>query len=263
MAEMDRAIRTSESNIIDIINQGRTVSGIILAAGASSRLGVDKLWEDLDGHPLLAWSIRVFAESPLIDRVIVATRPAAITRVQELIGTMQIQAQLVQGGAERQDSVRAGLDAAADAEWVVVHDGARPFVTREILERGLAESHVTGAAIAAIPMVDTVKIVDQGKIVGTPDRQTLWAAQTPQIFRREILLEAHRRASQTATDDAALVEALGIPVRVFMGAYSNIKITTDVDLQLARLIAAQHSDPTMRATTTLASVSPQLEREQS
>jgi 2-C-methyl-D-erythritol 4-phosphate cytidylyltransferase len=264
MAAMDqRSIHTTDASRIDIISNRAAVAGIILAAGASTRLGVDKLWEDLGGRPLLAWSIQVFADSPIIDQIVVVTRAETTTRVRELLDAMQLTdaVQLATGGAERQDSVRAGLQAVADAKWVVVHDAARPFVTDEIIERGLAESRTTGAAIAAVPVVDTVKIVDYGTIMGTPDRQTLWAAQTPQIFRRELLWEAHQRASHTATDDAALVEAIGTPVRVFMGAYRNLKVTTDVDLQLARLLAAQPTAAPSTLASHMNSESPRPERE--
>jgi len=216
-----------------------SVVGIILAGGASSRLGVDKLWEDLGGRPVLAWSIAAMIESPLINRLVVVVRPHIADRVEQLLSAATIPSQVVAGGTERQDSVRAGLVASQRCAWVVVHDGARPFLTPDMIERGLVTAQQTGSAIAAVPLVDTVKVVEEDRIVATPDRRALWAAQTPQVFRRDILQAAHDEATAAATDDAALVEAFGRPVRVFMGAYGNIKITTSVDLQVARVLASQ------------------------
>jgi len=216
-----------------------SVAGIILAGGASSRLGVDKLWEDLGGRPVLAWSIAAMIDSPFIDRIIVVVRPGIADRVEQLLSATRVPKLIVAGGAERQDSVRLGLAASEGCDWLVIHDGARPFLSPEMIERGLVAAREAGAAIAAVPVVDTVKVVEGDHVVATPDRRSLWAAQTPQVFRREILQAAHDQATAAATDDAALVEALGRPVQVFMGAYGNIKITTSVDLQLARVLASQ------------------------
>jgi 2-C-methyl-D-erythritol 4-phosphate cytidylyltransferase len=135
------------------------------------------------------------------------------------------------------------LEAVSGCEWVMIHDGARPFVTPELIERGLEAASATGAAIAAVPVVDTIKMVEGERIVSTPDRQILWAAQTPQVFRASLLREAHLQSTADATDDAALVEAMGVEVRVFTGAYGNIKVTTAVDLQLANLLAQQMTAP--------------------
>ena len=127
---------------------------------------------------------------------------------------------VVAGGETRQDSVRAGLDAAEDAAIVAIHDAARPLVTPELIERGVAIARETGAALCAIPSRDTVKQVDGDPPVvrATPDRAHMWLAQTPQVFDRALLLDAHARATSTATDDAALVEAAGHAVRVYEGA---------------------------------------------
>jgi 2-C-methyl-D-erythritol 4-phosphate cytidylyltransferase len=215
------------------------VAAIILAAGSSTRMSHDKLWADLGGVPLVARAIQVFASSSCIDELVVVVRAGQETPMRELVARLGVAANVVVGGAERQDSVRAGLDATEDAEWVLIHDAARPLVTPDLVERGLDEARKTGAAIAAVPAVDTIKVVEEGCIVGTPDRGTLWHAQTPQVFRRSVLLAAHEAAGATTTDDAALVEAAGVPVRVFPGAYSNLKVTTDGDLIVARALAAR------------------------
>ena len=214
-------------------NLSPPTAGIILAAGSSSRMGFDKMWATLAGQPVVAWSIRVFAASPVVSQLVVATAPGAEDRMRRLLDTLRIEAQVVTGGERRQDSVRAALDVCADVTWVLVHDAARPLLTPDLLERGLAEAHETGAAIAAVPMTDTIKVVQDHRITDTPLRDALWAAQTPQVFRRALLHEAHQYASGAVSDDAALVEALGVAVKVYPGAYGNIKITTPVDLQVA------------------------------
>ncbi|MBM2809573.1 MAG: 2-C-methyl-D-erythritol 4-phosphate cytidylyltransferase [Chloroflexi bacterium] len=214
-----------------------TVAGVIVAAGNSSRLGSDKIWVELDGEPVLGWSVRQFHDADVVDRLVVVVAAAAVARARHLARAMGIEAVVVQGGERRRDSVLAGLDAAGDAEWVVIHDGARPFVSCELIESGLAAARETGAAIAALPVVDTIKAVENGRVAGSPPRSALWAAQTPQVFRRSLLLEAHSRIKGDATDDATLVETLGVEVRVFPGAHGNIKITIAEDLELAELMA--------------------------
>jgi len=140
------------------------------------------------------------------------------------------------GGERRQDSVAEGLKRLEDCEWVVVHDGARPCLTPELIEKGLAEAKETGAAIAAVPVKDTIKEVEGGFVKLTPGRETLWAAQTPQVFRFELLAQAHEKISDEVSDDALMVEKLGHRVRVYPGSYTNVKVTTPEDLELAEII---------------------------
>ncbi|HZT05552.1 MAG TPA: 2-C-methyl-D-erythritol 4-phosphate cytidylyltransferase [Chloroflexota bacterium] len=222
-------------------NREGPVAGIVLAGGSSVRMGADKLWEALGDRPVIEWSIRAFAGCSSVDVIVVVSASGSERRMNDLVAVAAPGARVVKGGAERQDSVRAGLDACPEATWVVVHDGARPLVTCEMIERGLAAAVPTGAAIAAVPVVDTIKLVEGDVIRGTPPREALWAAQTPQVFRRLLLLEAHDRATGVVSDDAALVEALGVAVRVFPGAYGNIKITTPVDLRIAESLLAASS----------------------
>jgi 2-C-methyl-D-erythritol 4-phosphate cytidylyltransferase len=147
---------------------------------------------------------------------------------------------VVPGGARRQDSVRNGLDALGPCDWVAVHDAARPFATRDLLLRTLDAAQPTGAAVAAVPVKDTIKRVRDGAVLQTLPRAELWAVQTPQVFRADLLARAHH-ATDDATDDAALVERLGIQVRVAQGAYDNIKITTPDDLALAAWLLDQRA----------------------
>ena len=146
-------------------------------------------------------------------------------------------AEVCPGGARRQDSVARGLEKLKDCDWVVIHDGARPCVTPQLIELGLAEARKTGSAIAAVPVTDTIKTVGPDKLVtDTPQRSNLWSVQTPQIFRFDIIQAAYTKIQEDVTDDASLVEKMGFRVKAFMGAYENIKITNPQDLATAEWI---------------------------
>jgi 2-C-methyl-D-erythritol 4-phosphate cytidylyltransferase len=146
------------------------------------------------------------------------------------------------GGRRRQDSVVAGISRLTDCEWVVVHDGARPLVSEELISRGLSAAQATGAAAAAVPVTDTIKIAGDDMLVReTPPRRGLWAVQTPQVFRLDTITNAYRdRGDGEVTDDAAAVEQSGHRVKLYMGAYDNIKITTPSDLALAEVLLKEH-----------------------
>jgi 2-C-methyl-D-erythritol 4-phosphate cytidylyltransferase len=145
------------------------------------------------------------------------------------------------GGQRRQDSVEAGLSKLPPCDWVIVHDGARPLVTQEIIERGLEEAHETGAAVAAVPVTDTIKMAgDDMLVMGTPPRRSLWAVQTPQIFRYNIIAEAYRQNKYDATDDSSLVERSGYKVKLYAGSPDNIKITAPRDLLIAEMLVKKH-----------------------
>lgn len=204
-------------------------------------MGTDKLWADLCGRPLIAWPLQAFAASHVVDDLIVAVSATTRGRMACLVDEIGVTATIVLGGARRQDSVRAALDAAGESEWVVVHDGARPLLTRKLIEDGLDAAADTGAAISAVPVVDTVKRVEDRTVVATLDREALWAVQTPQVFRTSLLQAAHRASSSDVTDDAALVETLGTTVRIYLGAYENLKVTTPVDLQIAACLLAERT----------------------
>ena len=220
-------------------------AAVIVAAGSSRRMqGRDKLWIPLAGRFTLARTIDVFQRSAIIDQIVVVTNPERLRDVRSLCtqeGWHKIIA-IVPGGARRQDSVRLGLDELAErsptCRWVMIHDGARPFVTAAMLETGLKTAQAHQASIAAVQVKDTIKQVHEGTIIATPDRAQLWAVQTPQIFSFPLIHQAHHhpQAQADVTDDATLLEQLGYPVTIFPGSYTNIKITTQEDLLFAEAL---------------------------
>lgn len=216
---------------------------VIPAAGRGERMGSRwKPFLPLGGRPVLAWTLEVFQTSGAIAGVVLVVPEGfenAAGRLARRHGFEKVRA-VVRGGPERQDSVRAGLERVpSEASLVVVHDGVRPFLTDALLRGVLMAAWREGAAIAALPVRETVKRVRDGMVEATVDRSDLWAAQTPQAFRRELLWEAHERAwgeGHYDTDEAALVERLGKPVHVVPGLGENLKITTPEDLALARAL---------------------------
>ena len=213
---------------------------IIVAAGSGTRMGgADKLFTEVAGRPLLAHAIAPFQECASIDRIVVVMAPLNLKRGRELAercGFTKVSA-LVKGGERRQDSVRLGLEALGECEYVAVHDGARPLATAELIEGGLEAARETGAAAPAIPIADTVKEVGpDGIVLRTLDRSRLWAVQTPQVFRYDLLLRAHQEVAADVTDDAAMAEALGERVRLFEGFRANVKVTTAEDLELVQAL---------------------------
>jgi len=194
--------------------------------------------------PILTHTIGVFDQSPLVDAIYVIVDAADVELCRSLVldpYSFQKVVAPVPGGKTRQDSVFNGLRAIpSDTDFVIVHDGVRPFVTHEMISGCLEAADAWGAAITAVPVKDTIKVADaDGFIVDTPERSKLWAVQTPQAFRKDLLLEAHRAARQAglnATDDAALVERLGFTVKLVMGSYRNVKITTPEDLIIAEAL---------------------------
>jgi 2-C-methyl-D-erythritol 4-phosphate cytidylyltransferase len=217
-----------------------TFGGVIVAAGSSSRMGgVDKLFTEVAGRPLLAHAIAPFQECASIDQIVIVMAPLNLKRGRELMERYGFSKEtaLVKGGERRQDSVRAGLEALGGCDYVAVHDGARPLVTPELIERGLAAARETGAAVPAVTLADTVKEAGaDGLVVRTLDRGRLWAVQTPQVFRYDLLVRAHREVTIDVTDDAAMVEALGERVRLFEGDRRNVKVTTVEDLEVVEAL---------------------------
>ncbi|GCE47098.1 2-C-methyl-D-erythritol 4-phosphate cytidylyltransferase [Thermosporothrix hazakensis] len=221
-----------------------TAAAVIVAAGASRRMGRDKLWIPLAGRITLARTLDTFQESPLISTIVIVTSEERLYDVQQLCQQERWHKVIavVPGGQRRQDSVRHGLDALQEhvpgCRWVMIHDAARPFVTSAILEEGLKAAQQTQAAIAAVPVKDTIKQVRENVIVATPDRSQLWSVQTPQVFSFPLIYEAHHapEAQDDMTDDATLLERLGHQVTIFPGSYTNIKITTQEDLLFAEIL---------------------------
>ncbi len=220
------------------------VGAIIVAAGSSQRMGgVDKLWAKLGGKPVLARVIDVFQRCASIDQIVVVLSQPNLEPGQRLVaeqGWSKV-TDVCPGGRRRQDSVVAGLSRLSHCSWVVIHDGARPLVTADLINHGLEAATETGAAVAAVPVTDTIKVAGDDQFVqGTPPRRNLWAVQTPQVFRFDIIAEAYRQTKYEVTDDARLVEQLGYRVKLYMGSYDNIKVTTPDDLALAEVLWRKH-----------------------
>ncbi|MEO8605781.1 MAG: 2-C-methyl-D-erythritol 4-phosphate cytidylyltransferase [bacterium] len=223
---------------------------IVVAGGPGTRLGAKgpKGFVSLGGQPLVVHAVRAMLASPAVDRAVVVVPAGLVVRGRALLEPFNEPARpfiVVAGGAERQDSVRNGLAAAGDADLIAIHDAARPFVSRAAIEAAIDAAERHGAAIVATPATDTVKRVHpEGWIEATPPREQLWLAQTPQVFRADVLRDAHTRAQGNgATDDAALVEAMGQRVYVVRGNPENRKITTPDDLRWAEWMLAQQSAP--------------------
>ncbi|MEO3947957.1 2-C-methyl-D-erythritol 4-phosphate cytidylyltransferase [Gorillibacterium sp. CAU 1737] len=239
--------------------QENTAFGVVmLAGGRGSRMksAESKQFLLVAGKPILVHALERFEEQPETACIVLVAAEGELERCRHLVnqhGIHKVTA-IVQGGAERQDSVACGLKALpAEVEWVMVHDAARPFAAAEDIRACAAAAVEEGAAILAVPVKDTIKTADaRRRVTATPDRSTLWAVQTPQAFRRRVLEEAHAAALDEGclgTDDASLVERIGGTVRIVPGSYENIKITTPEDLQWAEAYAARAAsagkDPAM------------------
>jgi 2-C-methyl-D-erythritol 4-phosphate cytidylyltransferase len=200
-----------------------SVVGIVPAGGSGERLGADrpKAFVVCAGRPLFQWSVD--ALEPACDRLIVAAPPS------------HLRPGWVEGGPSRSASVRNALDAAAEATIVIIHDAARPLVTPDLVARCLDALDGVDGVIAATPVADTVHVASEHLIRETPDRSTLWAAQTPQVFRADVLRNAYD-SNKEATDEASLVAAVGGTVRLVEGPSDNIKVTTPTDLRLAEAL---------------------------
>ena len=217
-----------------------TAGVIVVAAGDSRRMaGVDKIFVPLMGHPLISYSLEVLHDAPQVGAIVLVLADHNLERGRRLVeekGWHKI-GDVCGGGERRQDSVRRGLDRLPDSEWIIVHDGARPFIDSDLVARGLKEAGPTGAAVAAVPVKDTIKSADAELLVTeTLPRDSLWAVQTPQVFRRQMLDEAHRHISKEVSDDASMVERAGGKIRIFMGSYYNLKVTTPEDVTVAEAI---------------------------
>jgi 2-C-methyl-D-erythritol 4-phosphate cytidylyltransferase len=221
------------------------LGAVIVAAGTSRRMaGTSKIFAPLGGKPLLSWSVDTVQKSDLVQQIILVLREGDLFRGRKLKAQRGwSKVELCAGGARRQDSVRKGLTLISSCDWIMIHDGDRPFLTLHLIEHGLKAVRVTGAAVAAVPVKDTIKLVAGASMIGeTLQRDRLWAAQTPQIFGFEAISKAYEDLDTKVTDDAAVIERLGYKVQLYMGDYGNIKVTTVEDLALARIIAREWKD---------------------
>ena len=216
-----------------------TVGAVIAAAGSSSRMGGrDKLAEPLDGIPVILRTLAAVEAVPEIREIVVVTREDRVEEYRRLLGQCSRLRAVVPGGSTRQESVRNGVRALSpDCTLAAIQDGARPLVTPEVFARCMEAARNCGAATAAVPVKDTIKLADEaGRVLDTPDRSRLWAVQTPQIFDRERYLRAAEeveRRGLSCTDDCQLFEAMGWEVQLVMGDYRNLKLTTPEDFLAA------------------------------
>lgn len=206
---------------------------VLVAAGSSTRMGFSKLWAPVAGTPLIARALSAAEAAQPSELVLVVGED----RLEDARGLAPPHAKVVSGGLRRRDSVTAGLSVTS-ASWVAIHDAARALVPTDMFERGLRAARATGAAIPGLPLKDTIKRVSDSRVVGTPPRAEHVAVQTPQIFRRDLLERALGLTDEDVTDEAALLERLGVDVAVFEGDERAFKVTTPLDFALVRALLA-------------------------
>ena len=214
---------------------------VIVAAGTASRMGgIDKVMAPLKGEPMIVRTVRTFQECDAIKEIVVVTRSDLLVPISDLCHEFDKVRAVVVGGSSRSESVRRGLSALSDkVKLAAIQDGARPLITQAVIDRTVRCAHTYGAAAPAIPVKDTVKVVAGGIVQSTPDRSTLKAVQTPQVFDKELLTLALKKAElegAAITDDCSAVELLGMSVRMVEGDERNIKITTPMDLKIAEML---------------------------
>ena len=224
------------------MSKGSKLGVVAVAAGTSQRMaGINKLFASLKGKPLLTWSVDTCQRYSLVQHIVLVLNDEDLAQGQKLKkerGWSKVT--LCPGGARRQDSVIEGLKQVKNCDLVMIHDGARPFLTLHLIEDGLKAVGENKAAIAAVPVKDTIKLAtDEKLVVETLQRENLWAAQTPQIFSFDMITRAYTNLAAEVTDDATAIERLGYKVQLYMGDYKNIKVTTTEDLALARIIAGK------------------------
>ena len=218
----------------------RYCGAVIVAAGSASRMGgIDKVMANLGGEPMILRTVRAFQNCASVQEIVVVTREDLLMQISSLCGDFDKVRAVVVGGPTRQASVHLGLNALSeDVELAAIQDGARPLVTDEVIERVIRAADHFGAAIPAIPVKDTIQVAPAGLVQSTPDRKTLQAVQTPQVFDIELLRGALQKAAEDGaeiTDDCSAVERLGMSVKIVEGDEHNIKVTTPLDLKIAEL----------------------------
>lgn len=214
---------------------------VIVAAGSASRMGgIDKVMATLGGEPMIARTVRAFQQCGAIADIVIVTRPDLIRPISALCAQMDKVRMVVAGGQSRQESVALGLNALPKGvELAAVHDGARPLITDAVIDRTVRAANSYGAAAPAVPVKDTIKVVRGGLVTDTPDRASLQAVQTPQVFDFDLLRGALKKAAEDAaavTDDCSAVERLGMAVKIVEGDERNLKVTTPMDLKIAEML---------------------------
>lgn len=214
---------------------------VIVAAGSASRMGgIDKVMAALGGEPMIARTVRAFQQCGAIADIVIVTRPDLIRPISTLCAQMDKVRMVVAGGQSRQESVALGLNALPKGvELAAVHDGARPLITDAVIDRTVRAANSYGAAAPAVPVKDTIKVVRGGLVTDTPDRASLQAVQTPQVFDFDLLRGALKKAAEDAaavTDDCSAVERLGMAVKIVEGDERNLKVTTPMDLKIAEML---------------------------
>lgn len=214
---------------------------VLVAAGSASRMsGIDKVMAPLRGEPMILRTAGVFQRSESIKEIVIVTREDLIGPITDLCAGLSKVKAVIRGGSSRQESVRLGLNALSrEILLAAVHDGARPLVSEALIDRTIRAAHTYGAAAPAVPVKDTVKVMEAGFVKSTPDRSALRAVQTPQVIDRDLLLGALEKAEKegtAVTDDCSAVEHIGMKVRLVEGEERNLKVTTPLDLKIAELL---------------------------
>ena len=219
----------------------KTCGAVIVAAGNASRMGgIDKVMAPIQNEPMICRTVRTFQECDAVSEIVIVTREDLIGPISELCGGYDKVITVVKGGNSRQESVELGLNAlSSKIKLAAIHDGARPLATYELIDRSIRAANTYGAAAPAIPVKDTIKTVEGGLVLNTPDRSKLRAVQTPQVFDIDLLKGALVKAKQDkaeVTDDCSAVERLGMKVKIVEGDERNIKVTTPMDLKIAEML---------------------------
>ena len=223
----------------------RRCGAVIVAAGSASRMGgIDKVMAELKGEPMIVHTVRAFEVCDAISEIVIVTRPDLILPITKLTDGFDKVTAVVAGGASRQESVANGMNALSDkCKLAAIQDGARPLVTWQLIDRVVRAAHAHNAAIPVIPVKDTIKVCNSALVVSTPDRSTLRAVQTPQVFDFDLLRGALKKAAEDGaevTDDCSAVERLGMSVRTVEGDERNLKVTTPLDLKLAEMLMEEN-----------------------
>ena len=224
----------------------KTCGVVIVAAGTASRMGgIDKVMAPLGGEPMIARTVRTFQNCDAISEIVIVTREDLILPMTALTREMSKVKAVVVGGKSRQESVSLGLNALSNnVKLAAIQDGARPLITWEVIDRTVRAANTYGAAAPAIPVKDTIKVVEGRIVKSTPDRSTLFAVQTPQVFDFDLLRAALKKAEAegaAVTDDCSAVELMGMSVKIVEGDERNIKVTTPMDLKIAELLLEELS----------------------